>query len=143
MIERDNPPDDTVRLPESQVDILRGGWDGHPLELVSKPAVETHPLDGLMDVIRHGPHSIPGVQCLDLRKLLGPGLESLRNLLNQRHTLLLGRPPPSLRGFLSGCDRFGHLVGGSVRDPPDQFLGGGTTTLQPLVTAGTTELSVD
>ena len=82
MIERDNPPDDTVWLPESQVDILRGRWDGHPLELVRKPAIETHPFDGLMDVIRHGPHRISGIQCLDLRKLLGSGFESLRDLLN-------------------------------------------------------------
>ncbi|CAI8409668.1 MAG: Uncharacterised protein [Gammaproteobacteria bacterium] len=96
MIERDDPSDDTVRLPESQVNILGGRWDGHPLEFVGKPAIETHPLDGLMDIIGHRTYRVTGIQSLNLRKLLGPRLESLRDLLNQGHTLFLGRLPPGL-----------------------------------------------
>ena len=76
MIERDNPSHDTVGLPQSQVDILWSRWDGHSFEFVSETTIETHPLDGLMNIIRHGPYRVAGVECLDLGKLVCSGLES-------------------------------------------------------------------
>ena len=89
MIKRDNPSHDTIGLPQSQMDILGSRWNSHSFEFVSKPTIKMHPLDGLMNIIRHRSHSVPSVECLDLGKLVSSGLKSLRNLLNQCHTLLL------------------------------------------------------
>ena len=80
-VERDNPS--AHRAPQSQMDILGSRWNSHSFEFVSKPTIKMHPLDGLMNIIRHRSHSVPSVECLDLGKLVNSGLKSLRDLLNQ------------------------------------------------------------